>query len=118
MDITAGHLWRSGLRYCSERAGEGSVGRNAKDVADTVELDGDLKLAPTGVGRPGIFSNVPLTGQVLAHYTGRNETVQIQQVHLQTPQSTVEASGILGVNLGDPADGAACRSDGTRSRGI
>ncbi|WP_242617796.1 translocation/assembly module TamB domain-containing protein [Edaphobacter modestus] len=102
MDITAGSYGDLGFDTAVSGPVKVQWGGTAKDVADTVELDGDLKLAPTGVRRPGIFSNVPLTGQVLAHYTGRNETVQIQQIHLQTPQSTVEASGILGVNLGDP----------------
>ena len=38
----------------------------------------------------------------MAHYTGSNETVRIEQITLQTPQSNLEASGVLGVNVGDP----------------
>lgn len=77
-------------------------GGSQRDVADTVEVDGDLALSPTGVRRKGAPSNIPITGHVRAHYTGSNETVRIQQMTAQTPQSSLVASGILGVNLGDP----------------
>jgi translocation and assembly module TamB len=77
-------------------------GGPAKDIADTVVADGVLKFAPTGVRRRGALSNIPVTGQAQAHYSGSNETVQIQSVTLQTPQSNIDASGILGVNTGDP----------------
>jgi translocation and assembly module TamB len=102
MDMTAEHFGDLGFDTAISGPVKVQWGGSAKDVADTVELDGDLKLAPTGSSRPGIFSNVPVRGQVLAHYTGRNETVQIRQLSLQTPQSTMQASGILGVNKGDP----------------
>jgi translocation and assembly module TamB len=72
------------------------------DVADSVEVDGDLKLKPTGVSRKGALNNVPITGEAVAHYDGKLEVVNIQRVTLQTPQSTTEASGIVGVNHGDP----------------
>ena len=42
-----------------------------------------------------------MTGQALAHYTGSNETVRIERITLQTPHSSLEASGVLGVNTGD-----------------
>ncbi|GGA76770.1 hypothetical protein GCM10011507_30090 [Edaphobacter acidisoli] len=71
------------------------------DVASTVEVDGKLAFAPTGVPRKGARSNVPVTGQTVAHYSGKNETVMIQQIALRTPGSTLEASGVLGVNNGD-----------------
>jgi len=77
-------------------------GGSTKDIASTVEVDGNLTFAPTGVSRPGALSNVPVTGQTVAHYTGSNETVLIQQLTLQTPGSTLDASGVLGVNEGDP----------------
>lgn len=102
MEITAEHFGDLGFDTAVSGPVKVEWGGASKDIADTVELDGDLKLAPTGVSRPGVFSNVPVTGQILAHYTGKNETVRIQQLHLQTPQSTVQAGGILGVNLGDP----------------
>ena len=73
----------------------------AKDVASTVEVDGNLTFAPTGTTRKGVLSNVPVTGQTLAHYTGKNETVQVQRFIAQTPGSTLETSGTLGVNEGD-----------------
>lgn len=102
MDITAEHYGDLGFDIGVSGPVNVEWGGIAKDVADTVELSADLKLAPTGVTRPGVMSNVPVTGQILAHYTGRNETVKIQQLSLQTPQSTVQASGVLGVNRGDP----------------
>lgn len=77
-------------------------GGAAKDIADTVEVDGTLAFAPTGVKRKGAQSNIPVTGQAVAHYTGKNETVVLQRVAFQTPQSNFEASGVLGVNQGDP----------------
>ena len=76
-------------------------GGSARDIADTVVVDGTLKFAPTGVRRKGALSNIPVTGQAQAHYSGSNETVQIQSLTLQTPQSDIDASGVLGVNYGD-----------------
>ncbi|MDE3105598.1 MAG: translocation/assembly module TamB domain-containing protein [Acidobacteriota bacterium] len=72
------------------------------DIASTVEVEGDLTAAPTGVSRRGALNNVPVTGSVVAHYTGSSEVVRIQRVQLHSPSSTLEASGVLGVNLGDP----------------
>jgi translocation and assembly module TamB len=77
-------------------------GGPAKNIADTVEVDGNLTFAPTGVKRKGALNDVPITGQTLAHYSGRDETVQIQRVTLQMPETNFEASGVLGVNQGDP----------------
>ena len=76
-------------------------GGPAKNINETVEIDGDLTFAPTGVKRKGALNDVPVTGKTLAHYTGRNDTVRIQSVTLQMPQTNLEASGILGVNEGD-----------------
>jgi translocation and assembly module TamB len=72
------------------------------NVADTVVVDGDLKFRPTGVTRKGALNNVPMTGEALAHYDGKREVVNIQHATLLTPESSTEASGVLGVNLGDP----------------
>jgi translocation and assembly module TamB len=77
-------------------------GGPATDIADTVVVDGDLKFKPTGVPRRGARQNVPITGEALAHYDGKSEVVNIQHVVLLTPQSSTEASGVLGVNEGDP----------------
>jgi translocation and assembly module TamB len=77
-------------------------GGPAKDIADTVVADGTLKFSPTRVHRRGALSDIPVTGQAQAHYSGSNETVQIQSVTIQTPQSNIDASGVLGVNKGDP----------------
>ncbi len=77
-------------------------GGPAKNIADTVEVDGNLTFAPTGVKRKGALNDVPITGETLAHYSGKNETVRIQRVTLQMPETNFEASGVLGVNHGDP----------------
>lgn len=76
-------------------------GGPAADIADTVTVDADLQFHPTGVTRPHV-QNVPVTGEVLGHYDGKREVVQLQRLALSTLDSTVNASGILGVNLGDP----------------
>lgn len=77
-------------------------GGPATEIADSVNVDGDLRFAPTGATRKGARSNIPVRGQVLAHYRGATETVNIERVNIQTLASTVDASGTLGVNRGDP----------------
>jgi translocation and assembly module TamB len=103
MDVTASEHYGD-LGFDTAVSGPVKVewGGPAKNIADTVEVDGDLTFAPTGVKRAGALNNVPVTGQTLAHYTGRNETVRIQRITLQMPQTNFEASGVLGVNEGDP----------------
>ncbi|MEO6804340.1 MAG: translocation/assembly module TamB domain-containing protein [Granulicella sp.] len=76
-------------------------GGPATDIADTVEVQANLSLAPTGIRRKGALSDIPVSGQVIGHYTGKTEVVQVQKLMFQTPQSTLNATGILGVNLGD-----------------
>ena len=77
-------------------------GGPAADIADTVVVDADLKLSPTGVHRRGALQNVPITGETVAHYDGAKEVVNIDRLVVNTPQSTTQASGVLGVNQGDP----------------
>ncbi|MDE1177619.1 MAG: translocation/assembly module TamB domain-containing protein [Edaphobacter sp.] len=102
LDITAEHFGDLGFDTAISGPVKVEWGGSQRDVADSVEVDGDLSLAPTGVRRKGAASNIPLSGHVLAHYTGSNETVRIQQLTAQLPQSNLTASGILGVNVGDP----------------
>jgi translocation and assembly module TamB len=103
MDVTAPEHYGD-LGFDTAVSGPVKVewGGPAKNVADTVEVDGTLTFAPTGVKRKGALNDVPVTGQTVAHYTGRNETVRIQRISLQMPATNFEASGVLGVNLGDP----------------
>ena len=77
-------------------------GGPAANIADTVQVDANLELAPTGVARAGARNNVPVRGQILAKYDGRNEVVNIDRVTALTPATTLNASGVLGVNKGDP----------------
>jgi len=102
MDVTAPENYGDlGLDMAVSGPAKVEWGGPAKDIADTVEVDGNLTFAPTGVRRKGVLANVPFTGQVLAHYTGKNETVRIQRLTARAPRSNIEASGVLGVNTGD-----------------
>ncbi len=76
-------------------------GGPATNIADTVVVDATLGLAPTGVRRRGALSDIPVTGTLLGHYDGKSESVDIRQLALNTPQSTLTASGKLGVSEGD-----------------
>lgn len=77
-------------------------GGPAASIADTVQIGADLQLAPTGVARTGARNNVPVRGQILAKYDGRNEVVNIDRVTALTPATALNVSGVLGVNKGDP----------------
>jgi translocation and assembly module TamB len=103
MDVTAPEHYGD-LGFDTAVSGPVKVewGGPAKYISDTVEVDGNLTFAPTGVKRKGALNDVPVTGQTVAHYTGSNETVRIQNVTLQMPGTNFEASGVLGVNEGDP----------------
>ena len=103
MDVTAPENYGD-LGFDTAVSGPVKVewGGPAKSIDETVEVDGNLTFAPTGVKRRGALNDVPVTGQTQAHYTGRNETVKIQRISLQMPETNFEASGVLGVNEGDP----------------
>jgi translocation and assembly module TamB len=102
MDVTAPEHYGD-LGFDTAVSGPVKVewGGRAKDISDTVEVDGNLTFAPTGVKRKGALNDVPVTGLTVAHYSGRNETVRIQNVSLQMPATNFEGSGVLGVNQGD-----------------
>lgn len=102
MDVTAPEHYGD-LGFDTAVSGPVTVewGGPAKNIADTVEADGKLTFAPTGSKRRGALNDVPVSGQAVAHYTGKNETVLIQRITLQTPQTHLEASGVLGVSSGD-----------------
>ena len=74
-------------------------GGPATDIADTVLVDADLNLAPVGKVNT---RDIPVSGQVVGHYDGKREVVNVTRLALTTPQSTLGADGILGVNVGDP----------------
>jgi translocation and assembly module TamB len=77
-------------------------GGPATDIADTVLVDADLQLRPTGRPWSRGRSNIPVSGEAVARYDGKREVVNIQRASFQTPQSSTQASGVLGVNKGDP----------------
>ncbi len=74
-------------------------GGPATNIADTVQVQADLTLAPVG-SRPG--KDIPISGQILGHYDGSREVVNVQRVQLATLRSNLVADGVLGVNMGDP----------------
>ena len=76
-------------------------GGPATNIADTVQVDTDLSFSPTGTKRKGAGSDIPVNGQAVAHYDGRTEVVRLDKLQLLTPQSTLNGSGVLGVNKGD-----------------
>ena len=76
-------------------------GGAATDIADTVQVGADLTLRPYGERRRNV-SNVPVSGRLIAHYDGKTQVVNLQQVNVQTPGTTLNAHGVLGVNQGDP----------------
>ena len=77
-------------------------GGTAADLPRSVSVTADLRLAPTGAARPGAQQNIPVAGTVRAQYSGANQTVRIDQMDVHTPASQVQATGVLGVNGGDP----------------
>ncbi len=77
-------------------------GGPATEIADTVNVDADLRFGPSGARPRGLAASIPVSGQVLAHYRGATEVVNIERFVAQTPESTLDASGVLGVNKGDP----------------
>lgn len=102
MDITAPeHYGDLGLDTSISGPVEVEWGGPATNVSETVKVDADLDFIPTGKQTAG-KQNIPVSGHVLGHYDGSNETVKISSVTLQTPGTTVQASGVLGVNNGDP----------------
>ncbi|MFP5232789.1 MAG: translocation/assembly module TamB domain-containing protein [Acidobacteriota bacterium] len=77
-------------------------GPRLADISDTVQVQADLKFAPVGLRRSGIASNVPVSGEVIGHYDGQPEVVRLKRLAVQTRSSSLLASGVLGVNVGDP----------------
>jgi translocation and assembly module TamB len=72
------------------------------DLPDTVQVQADLALTPTGAVRKGALSNVPVTGEIVGHYDGLAEVVDLPRISLHSPQSSLVGSGVLGVANGDP----------------
>jgi translocation and assembly module TamB len=116
LTVTIDHLPLRSIMDSTARAGYGDLGFDtsitgpttaewsgpAQTVADTVQVQSDLHLTATGVTRKRTLSNIPVTGEVRAHYDGRTEVVNIEHLVFQSPQSLLVGSGVLGVNTGDP----------------
>ncbi len=100
LDITATKPYRD-LGFNTSITGpvHAEWGGPVVDIADSVLVDADLKFAPVRQRYP---QDIPLSGQVVGHYDGKTETVLIRNVTANTLSSTLTASGVLGVNLGDP----------------
>lgn len=103
MDVTAPqHYGDLGLDTAIYGPVNVEWGGPAKDISSSVQVDANLKLAPTRVPRKGAAANIPVAGVVNAHYDGRSQVVNIKTVNVQTPGTTLLVSGVLGVNNGDP----------------
>jgi len=103
MDVTA-PVGYGDLGFDTSITGPTTVewGGPEKDISDTVQVQAHLIFAPTGVKRKGALSNVPVSGEVVGHYDGRIEVVNIAQLTLRSPSATLTTNGVLGVNVGDP----------------
>ena len=103
MDITAPEHYGD-LGFDTSITGPVKVewGGPVANVADSVLVDAGLQFVPTNTSRAGALSNVPVAGYVLGHYDGSKQDVSIARLNLQSPQSTLTASGVLGVSQGDP----------------
>ena len=74
----------------------------ATDIANTVNVDGNLRFAPTGVRPRRAAANIPVRGEAVLAYRGATQMVNLQRVSLQTLASSISASGTLGLNHGNP----------------
>jgi translocation and assembly module TamB len=103
MDVTAPEDYGD-LGFDTAITGPTTVewGGPEKDISDTVQVQAHLIFAPTGVKRRGALSNVPVSGEVLGHYDGKIEVVNIARLTLQSPAASLTTNGVLGVNVGDP----------------
>ncbi|MGA8938136.1 MAG: translocation/assembly module TamB domain-containing protein, partial [Acidobacteriaceae bacterium] len=103
MDVTAPEHYGD-LGFDTSITGPTTVewGGPATDISDTVQVQAHLMFAPTGVKRQGALSNIPVTGEVVGHYDGRTEVVNIAHLTLRSPESSLVTDGVLGVNNGDP----------------
>ncbi len=103
MDVTAPEHYGD-LGFDTAITGPTTVewGGPAADISDTVQVQAHLMFAPTGVRRRGALSDVPVTGEVLGHYDGRLEVVNIAKLTLRSPSASLTTTGVLGVNVGDP----------------
>jgi len=102
MEVTEKHYGDLGLDTSITGPTTVEWGGPANSIADTVQVQASLNFIPTGKTRPGALENVPVSGAVEAHYDGLTETVKIKQINLNTPQTTLTSTGILGVSDGDP----------------
>ena len=103
MDITAPEHYGD-LGFDTSITGPVKVewGGAVTDIAASVLVDAKLQFSPTNTARPGALSNVPVSGTVTGHYDGSKQDVSIAQLNLQSPQTTLTGSGVLGVGQGDP----------------
>ena len=103
MDVTAPEHYGD-LGFDTAVSGPVKVewGGPAKNIADTVEVDGDFDVCSDGGKAEGCAERCSGDGQDAGALHGKDETVRIQTVALQMPETNLEASGVLGVNAGDP----------------
>jgi translocation and assembly module TamB len=103
MDITGPEHYGD-LGFDTSVAGSVTVewGGAVTNIADSVQVEANLDLTPTGLPNRGYPSNIPLRGKILGHYDGGSEVVNIKALNVTTPETTLAVSGVLGVDTGDP----------------
>ena len=70
------------------------------DIASSVVVKAHMRLAPSGSVRLK-GQNIPVSGAFVGEFRGDRQVVNIQQLTAKTPGTTLDASGLLGVNQGD-----------------
>ena len=72
------------------------------NITESVIVDAALDLTPQGGANSRYKQSVPVSGSVRARYEGKTQIVNIAELTLHTPATTLSANGVLGVNNGDP----------------
>ena len=98
-EITAGKYDNLGFDTSVSGPLKAEWGGPAANIADSVQVDAQLTLAPVGHGMRG---DLPVSGQLVGHFDGKSETVQLTKLAANTPESSLTANGVLGVSAGDP----------------
>lgn len=101
MEITGNKIKDLGLDTQVSGPVTAEWGGPATNIADTVQVQVDLSLTPTGQRRAG-YQNTPISGKLKAHYDGGNQLVQLQDVHLTAPGTTLVTTGTLALNGTSP----------------
>lgn len=101
MEITGNKINDLGLDTQVSGPVTAEWGGPATNIADTVQVEADLSLSPTGARRAGV-QNTPVSGRLKAHYDGGNQLVRFEDVHLNAPGTTLVTTGTLALSGSSP----------------